>query len=833
MDGNPLEVEKGSTILQVAEQNSVYIPTLCTHKELTPFGACRMCVVEVEGMRGYPAACTTPVTEGMEIKTNSKAIHSARVDVLQLILSEHPSSCLICNERVDCKSKQGTVRKAGVTTGCRYCPSDGQCELQDVAEHLNVEELSFPIRYRGIPVTKGDPFMDRDYNLCILCGRCVRVCGELRGSAALAFLRRGSDTIVGAAYDCDQIDAGCEFCGDCIAVCPTGALSEKVKKWDGAADSEEVSTCPLCGIGCQLQLLVKDDEVIGSLPVEDPVVSDAQLCVKGRFCLTELVNDERRLVEASVLKDGASLKCSLDDAIGMAAEKLSECGADDFGMVISANCSSEDLYIAQKFARVAMGSDNIDTDARRFYGRDLEAYVDLLKMPGTLADIRNAQVAFCVGLDVQFAQSVVNVELRKAAARGARIITLNPRANELSISSDLWLKPQPGTERKFIEKLLGSVAVNGGQQESQSDREAGDVDAEILKAATMLRGLDNPVIVIGTEVLQRETTQDILISIKQLAEAIGAKLVVLPPQNNLFGSLLMGANSGLLPGGFSALETDQLKMLEKMWGVDLSKLGSHQEPYTFSTGQKTNVTYLVGDGSPVERPVTDFLIYQNIYPALSGVDPDLNLPSAAFTEVDGTFVNGEGRIQRVRKAVDPPGEALPDWDILCRIARKMGKSGFDFNDSAGIHKEMSKIVAGYGDVETARLELAALPAGNDSKTAGVADAGDMTKENVDEFPFVLRAAVSEHTYMGFAIQEFVPGTTELFIEGVVDINPGDAMKVNISDGDDVLVSSTLFNRTWRARLVEDQPLGSLSATLDGPDTDGLRTLHVNIRKNDV
>ncbi len=768
MDGKPLDVEKESTILQVAERNGVYIPTLCTHKELTPFGACRMCVVEVKGMRGYPAACTTPVVEGMEVNTNSQAIHSARVDILQLILSEHPSSCLICDERVDCQSKQGTVRKAGLTTGCRYCPSDGQCELQDVAEHLGVDELAFPIRYRGIPAAKGDPFIDRDYNLCILCGRCVRVCEELRGSAALAFLRRGPDTIVGTAFDCTQIEAGCEFCGECVAVCPTGALSEKVKKWDGAPDKEEISTCPLCGIGCQLNLLVKGDELIGSLPVEDPVVSDAQLCVKGRFCLPELVNNHRRLTTPAVLKSGGSLECSWDEAVGLAADRLSRCSGDEFGMIVSTNCSSEDLYIAQKFARVAMGSDNIDTDAKRFFGPDFDVYVELMKMPGTLADVRNAQVVFGVGLDVQFAQSVINVELRKAAARGARIVTLNPRENNLSMSSDLWIKPQPGTERKFFEKLLGSVNGSTGKTKQRSDMKTGGLDDEIIEAATMLRGLDNPVILVGTDVLQRETTTDILRSIKELAEAIGAKVVVLPPQNNLYGSLLVGAGPGLLPGGYSCLEKNQLKKQGEMWGVELSGCASRRDSNVLPSEGKTKVLYLVGDSPPSERPQTDFLIFQNIYSVDSGVDADLTLPSAAFSEADGTFVNGEGRIQRVRKAVDPPGEALPDWEILCRIARKMGKSGFDFNDVAEIQKEMSGIIAKYGDVETARLDVVQLASGNGFETADTGGAGSgeaiKTKKKMKEYPFVLRAAVSEHTYKGFPLGDFVAGSRELFAD---------------------------------------------------------------------
>ena len=262
-------------------------------------------------------------------------------------------------------------------------------------------------------------------------------------------------------------------------------------------------------------------------------------------------------------------------------------------------------------------------------------------------------------------------------------------------------------------------------------------------------------------------------------------------------------------------------------------MGSKNKPYVYSGARKTKVTYLVGDGSPARRPETDFLIYQNIYPALPGIDPELSLPSAAFSEAEGTFVNGEGRIQRVKKIVDPPGDALPDWDILCRIAKKMGKSGFEFNDAAEIQKEMSEIVAGYGDVDAARMEVAELPLGNGAESDATADAGSSSNENSGDHSFVLSAAVSEHTYKGLPLQEFVPGTRELFVEGVVEISPEDAASAGISEGDEVIISSNGFEKTLRASLIDEQPPGSLCTTLDGPETDGRRTLKVNIRKKDV
>ena len=214
---------------------------------------------------------------------------------MELLLSEHPSSCLVCDEKDECKDYSSTIRKAGVTTGCRYCPNDGQCEVQDVVEKVGVTEINFPIHYRNLRVEKEDPFYDRDYNLCILCGRCVRMCQEVRGVNALAFKLRGRVTLVGPALIGLTWTRGCEFCGACVSVCPTGALAEKTRKWDGKPEREQPTTCGLCGVGRQIRVLAKDDEVIGSLPADDATGPIGQLCVKGRFCIPELVTNHERL----------------------------------------------------------------------------------------------------------------------------------------------------------------------------------------------------------------------------------------------------------------------------------------------------------------------------------------------------------------------------------------------------------------------------------------------------------------------------------------------------------------------------------------------------------
>ncbi len=297
IDERTLLARPGRTILQAAEDNQVYIPHLCAHKDLLPFGGCRLCLVEVEGFRNFAPACTTPVEDGMVVRTRTPQVQSLRKEVLKLILSEHPSNCLFCKEGNDCALYMDTLRKVGTITGCRACPDDGQCELQQVVEYVGVTEVEFPMIYRNYPVEDYDPFYDRDYNLCILCGRCIGACQQHRLAEVLAFKHRGHETLVGPAFDRSHIEAGCEFCGSCVAICPTGTLSEKTRKWEGKPDVKVQTTCPFCGLGCQIQLLVKGKEVMGSEAVDDSLsgidqtVNHRQLCLKGRFAAYEVLKD--------------------------------------------------------------------------------------------------------------------------------------------------------------------------------------------------------------------------------------------------------------------------------------------------------------------------------------------------------------------------------------------------------------------------------------------------------------------------------------------------------------------------------------------------------------
>ncbi len=787
MEINHREVSfpEGVTVLRAAELNDVYIPSLCSHKDLSPFGGCRMCLVEIEGMRGYPLACSTIAEEGMKILTDTATIREMRKEILQLILSEHPASCLICDEKDGCRENQYTIRKVGVTTGCRYCPNDAQCELQDVVERIGITDIEYPIDYRGYEVEHDDPFFDRDYNICILCGRCVRMCQEVRGTSVLAFKFRGPKAQIGPAFGKSHVEAGCEFCGACVSVCPTGALADKVSKWDGEPDGLEVSTCPFCGIGCQVELLHKDGRLSKVLPDPDPEVSDGQLCVRGRFCMPETTHHHERAKKPMLKRGKYFREVTWDEALDDVAAKLASIKPNDFLMVVSPDLTNEGLYTAQKFVRTCLGSNNIDSTARELLPGGLGLWAKLFSLPISIRGLRDADAIIAIGLDSRFYFSVAGVEIRHALKNGAKLVTIDARDSNLARYTDCWLRPTPGKEGSVLGTLTNKPGKKNGTIRDLA-RKTG-VDPTLLEQAVdTLDSADHLAIVIGPTVFQYSANEDLVDALQGLARRKNTTFLPLYHGANTRGALELGAMGSILPG------------------VARAKGKSITLDDVIEGTVKPKVLYLVGETPFFERPDCEYVIAQGIYPPPFAVDAFL--PAASFAEAEGTLTNVEGRVQQLVKIEDLPdgavtGFARPDWQIFGRLADKLKSTEFKYKSAKAILKEISQNVPGFPGKPDRKPRMltpqAKLPV--EKNTAGITGTG----------PYLLVVEPGGFGHRGIDLSSTVEGLQELGLEEGFRLHPDDLRKLRVEPGDDLTVSIGKLAVTAPARDDAECPPGTV------------------------
>ncbi len=344
INGKEITVPAGTTIVKAAEQMGINIPQLCNDEDLSPVGACRLCVVEVKGARSLVASCAAAVAPGMEVETHSPAVMEARRTILELLIANHPLDCLTCEKAGDCK-------------------------LADYCYEYGVKESSFAGERHDYDLETNNPFIVRDANKCILCGKCVRACAEMTGKNNLDFAFRGFNTKVTPFYDEPLLESDCVFCGNCVAVCPTGALTEKQMQFKGRRwELERVkTTCAFCGTGCNLDLCVKDGKIVGTLSNPDSVVNGRSLCVKGRFGW-DFVHNEKRLTTPLIKRNGEFKPASWDEALDLIATRFSEIkkenGPDAFAALSSARCTNEENFLVQKFTRAVMGTNSVDHCAR-------------------------------------------------------------------------------------------------------------------------------------------------------------------------------------------------------------------------------------------------------------------------------------------------------------------------------------------------------------------------------------------------------------------------------------------------------------------------------------
>jgi predicted molibdopterin-dependent oxidoreductase YjgC len=495
IDGQEIEMPPGIMVKDAAKRAGIKIPGLCDHHDLQAYGGCRLCLVEIDGIRGYPSSCTTPISEGMVVRTDTLPLRKLRLSILEMLLSEHPCICLTCERAGKCDDIREGMRKAPQSMGCRYCPKDHKCELQEVVDEIGLKKMELPHLGDTKEVVRS-PFFDRDPNLCILCGRCIRACLD-RGLGVISFIFRGFETGIGTAFEKPLQDSGCRFCGACVDVCPTGALMERAGKWAGVPDGKVVTFCPYCSSNCQIGLDVGKGGLIRANPEK------SKLCVRGRFGLGFV--GQNRIKRPLIKKDGRLIETSWEEALDYAAKGLFCHRSDRFAFFASGILANEALYLAKKFSSQVMLGHAVAPDVASLDCR-AEDLLDPMIVIGDLAETNPAT---------------------ELALRSHKPLVISPLGTMLARQASIWLRPKPGEEALLLSQLAGAMKGKIGAAISVP------LD-DIKKAAEKLHGA---CVVVGPD-----CGPEVRKAGYDLAIATGGRLCLLGKNCNSRGAVALGLN---------------------------------------------------------------------------------------------------------------------------------------------------------------------------------------------------------------------------------------------------------------------------------------------------
>jgi len=850
INGDEFSFKPGETILQVAERNGIDIPTLCYIKGLNPTGACRMCVVEVKGARNLLPSCATPATNNMVVETESERVIKSRKLNIELLLASGHHNCITCEK-------------------------NGDCRLQDLAYRYKVETIRFPeskTKYE----TEANALIIRDFSRCILCGRCVQVCNEVQVNMAISYGYRGSASKIVAVGDLPLNESDCVFCGECVQACPVGALIESSSRFQGRPwEVEKVqTTCPYCGVGCQMNLHIKDNKVIKITGAEDVAPNFGSLCVKGRFGY-DFINKPERLT-VPLIKEGESLQnASWDEALSLAAKRLddikSKYGPDSIGIFSSAKVTNEENYIAQKFARAVVGTNNIDHCARLCHASTvagLAAAFGSGAMTNSIADIEKSKLILVTGSNTTEAHPIISSYIKRAVESGsAKLIVVDPRRIPLTKFATLWLRQNLGTDVAWANGMMHVIISEAlydrnyvkdrteGFDELKKTVEKYDPEFvskitgisanDIIKAARMYANSRPASIFFAMGITQHSTGTDNVKSMANLAMLCGNVGVPgggvnpLRGQNNVQGACDLGALPNVFSGYQPVGEPAVREKMEKAWGVDglPDTAGlTITEMVKGAQDGKLKALYIIGENPLVSDPDInhveqglknlDLLVVQDIFLSDTAKIADIVLPSASFAEKDGTFTNTERKVQIVRRAIDPPGKAKQDWEIICGLSNRMGYP-MEYTDSKAIMEEMNIVTPSYAGISYSRLENAGLhwpcPAPDhpgtpilhvDKFTRGLGlfhaiEYISPAEVPDDDYPLYLTTGRVLYHFHTRTMTMQSEGLNELSPECFVEISPQDAGDYNIKQGDLLRVNSRRGEIQARAKVSDQAIKGTI------------------------
>ncbi len=867
IDGTPYQVEKGIPLLLAAERAGVRIPHLCYYEGTSVFAGCRVCVVQIDNVRGMPTSCTTPTADGQVVWTRTEEVLEMQRGVMALIMADHPDRCLTCHRQKHCGINDICLRDSVVTYRCLTCAKNKRCEFQSATEEL--EMFKFPMRYYQeehawygpghveTPIRRDNPFIELDFNECILCARCVRTCDEVRGLSCYEMSYKGPQARIDTSFGLSLQAVGCDGCGACIDACPVNTIMDRPSKWAGPSQRTVTTTCPHCGDGCQLDIETKRDKLLRVTPNKAGPANHGFASARGRYGLG-FIHRPDRLTAPLVKREGTFVEVSWDEALEAVNSRLSNLHGSAFGAVASPKATNEENYALQKFTREVMESPNIDHYARIDEAAMIRPLVEALghgAMTNSLDDLAEAACLLVFASDTSVTHPIAAWRARQVARfTGGTLIVADPRHHEMADWAHCWLRYRPGTEVTLIAGLVRAV-VDGDLATSEGmglpltitveDAAAVcgvEVDALRDAARAFAKGPSTVVFDAGITQYNADPSSAVagLIDLCLLTGNIGrpgAGIATLRGASNQQGT----EDVGCMPHPSLPLGTDpQISQI--------AQLGRTPPPRT----EGLRCREMLAEGSPVRAmilmgvdPVADdparralkaaverleFLVVMSEFMTPTAQLADVVLPLASFAEQEGTFTSTERRVQRVHRIFDPVGGSRPGWSVIRDLAARMGHVQ-TWPDAAAVFVELAAAIPSYAGISYQRLDQGEAlqwpcPAHDHPGTPLLYAEGfaegfprylpfepvGAPLAKTGEYPLVLASGRDLVPYHKEVLTRQSDPTTRPY-DHALSVHPSDAERFEVTDGTITSVATTEGSLAVVAKVTEDVPEGVLYVSL--------------------
>jgi len=876
VDGTPVTVPEGTSVMRAAALAGVSVPKLCATDTLKAFGSCRLCLVEIEGRKGYPASCTTTVAPGMKIRTQSEKLTQLRRGVIDLYVSDHPLEC-------------------------DTCPANNHCELQDMAEAVGIKESSYAPGATHWPASPAEaqhdtsnPYFGFNPELCIVCSRCVRACDEVQGTFALTIQGRGFDSKVAASQNEPFMESECVSCGACVESCPTGALIEKSIVALGQPDKVTTTTCAYCGVGCSFKAETRglngEMEIVRMTPNREGHANKGHACVKGRFAYGYATHEDRvttPLIRKSIHEPWR--EATWDEAINYAASEFkriqAKYGKYSIGGITSSRCTNEETFLVQKLIRAAFGNNNVDTCARVCHsptGYGLKHTIGESAGTQEFQSVMKSDVIMVIGANPTDAHPVFGSQMKRRLRQGAKLIVIDPRATGIvqspHIRADYHLRLRPGTNVAIINALAHVIVTEGLTKEQyiaeRCERESYEkwkafvaeernspeaveaitgVDAKLVRGAARLYATGgNGAIYYGLGVTEHSQGTTMVMGIANLAMAtgnLGREGVGVNPlrgQNNVQGSCDMGSFPHEFSGYRHVSDAITRKLFEDAWGVKLEAEPGLRITNMFEAALDGSFKgmYIQGEDFVQSDPNThhvtaameqmECVVVQDLFLNETAAYAHVFLPGSSFIEKDGTFINAERRISRVRKIIEPLG-GLADWEVTMKLSNALGYP-MHYNHPSEIMDEIAALTPTFRGVSYEKLDrLGSIqwpcneeaPEGTPTMHVGqfvrgkgrfyVTEFVPTSERTTRKFPLILTTGRILTQY-NVGAQTRRTANSQWHSEDLLEIHPHDAEERGIEHGDWVGVQSRTGEIVLRANVTERIQPGVVYTTFHFPET---------------